>query len=189
MDDPERTVRRIRTEDLVEDPSTTTVLPVQPVAPANEVYVAVDPAVPVAPAVPAAAAAPVRPSVAATPMATSRDGVVTEREIVIDRPTTLELARRVITLAFGVLQGLIVLRIILLLLVANRQNDVVQFVLNVTSPFVAPFRDMFALDQISRSGAVLDVAAIVALIGWTLVELLVLAILNLGARRSRTEVY
>jgi hypothetical protein len=31
---------------------------------------------------------------------------------------------------------------------------------------------------------VLDVAAIVALIGWTLIELLVLALLSLGARRG-----
>ena len=86
---------------------------------------------------------------------------------------------------FGILQALIIVRIILLLLVANRENDIVQLILNVTTPFIAPFRDMFSLSQVGRSGSVLDVAAIVALIGWTLIELLVFAFLNLGARRSR----
>jgi len=45
---------------------------------------------------------------------------------------------------------------------------------------------MFALSQIGSQGSVLDIAAIVAIIAWTLVELLIMAILNLGARRSRT---
>ena len=45
---------------------------------------------------------------------------------------------------------------------------------------------MFAIDRLSNSGSVLDVAAIVALIGWTLVDLLILAIVNLGLRRRRT---
>ena len=187
MDDSERTIRRVRTEDVVEDPVTTSVYPAQPVVTAQPTYAAQ----PVVAAQPVYEAQPVYqapPVVVAAPISASRDRVVTDREVVIDRPTQLEMARRVITLGFGILQGLIVLRIILLLLVANRENDIVQFVLNVTSPFVAPFRDMFALDRIAASGSVLDIAAIVALIGWTLVELLVLAIVNLGARRSRTAV-
>ena len=81
-----------------------------------------------------------------------------------------------------------VLRVALLALGANRGNGLVQFLRNVTAPVVNPFRDMFRLSRIGSKGAILDVAAIVAIVGWTLIELLILAVLNLGARR-RTVVY
>ena len=112
----------------------------------------------------------------------------TEHHSVDTGPTGYDLARRVVTLLFGILQALLILRIILLLLIANRGNDVVQFILNITNPFVEPFRGMFALDRISDagSGSVLDVGAIVALVAWTLVEVLILAIIGLGGRRDRT---
>jgi uncharacterized protein YggT (Ycf19 family) len=105
--------------------------------------------------------------------------------VVDDGPTAGEMVRRFVTIAFGVLQALLLIRIILLLLVANQGNDVVSFVLGVTDPFVEPFRGMFQLDRVGdRSGSMLDVAAIVALIGWTLIEALILAVLSLGARRG-----
>jgi uncharacterized protein YggT (Ycf19 family) len=111
--------------------------------------------------------------------------VVAAAPAVIERgPSPGDLIRRVVTLAFGILQALLIIRIILLLLIANTGNEVVAFVLTVTDPFVEPFRGMFQLDRVAdQSGIVLDVAAIVALIGWTLVEVLVLAVLSLGSRR------
>lgn len=176
MDDYERTVRRVRTEEVIEDPLATEADPVQPV-------VAAQPVVPAQPVM-------VEPPLAAAPVVATRDRVVTERATIAERPSTLEAVRRVVTLLFGILQGLIVLRVILLLLVANRSNDIVQLILGVTTPFVAPFADMFALERIGNgTGSTLDIGAIVALIGWTLIELLVLAVLNLGARRSRVGTY
>jgi len=187
MDDYERTTRRVRTEDVVEDPVTTPLMPAQPVY----TTAPVDPAQPVYPAQQVYATPPVYPAqqapMMAAPATGSRDRIVTDREIVIDRPSNLEMARRIIKLGFGILQGLLVLRIVLLLLVANRENDIVQLLLNFTNFFVAPFRDMFAISQIGRTGSVLDIAAIIAIIAWTMIELLLLAILNLGARRSRVE--
>jgi uncharacterized protein YggT (Ycf19 family) len=99
-------------------------------------------------------------------------------------PEPVVTAARVVTFAFGVLQAVLILRIVLLLLIANPGNDVVALILNVTDPFVEPFRGMFSLDRVaSDEGSVFDVAAVVALIGWTLVELLVLAGLRIFARR------
>ena len=44
---------------------------------------------------------------------------------------------------------------------------------------------MFALDRVTADqGSTLDVAAIVALIGWSLVEALILAFLRLFERRT-----
>ena len=98
-------------------------------------------------------------------------------------------ASRIVTFAFGVLQALLILRIILLLLVANPGNDVVQFVFNITQPFVEPFVGMFSLNRVEADqGSVLDVAAIVALIGWTLVEALILAAIRIFSRRPSEAV-
>ena len=174
MDDQERTVRRIRTEEVV-DAGTPPAQPVAapPPAPAD-----------VAPGVTVASTTPVATATAA------QERVITDRAVISDRPTTLDTVRRIVTLLFGILQGLLVIRIILLLLVANRENEIVRLILGVTEPFVAPFADMFALERIgSEGGSVLDIGAIVALIGWTLIELLILAVLNLGSRRSRVETY
>ncbi len=46
--------------------------------------------------------------------------------------------RRVLSLLFGILAVLLGLRILLLLLVANQQNAIVDFIYGVTEPFVAP---------------------------------------------------
>jgi uncharacterized protein YggT (Ycf19 family) len=98
-------------------------------------------------------------------------------------PGPLYYARRVLSLLFGILAVLIGLRILLLLLVANQQNTIVDFVYNVTEPFVAPFRGIFAIDQVTPGGgSVFDVGAVVALVGWLLIYLLLMAILRLGDR-------
>jgi uncharacterized protein YggT (Ycf19 family) len=66
---------------------------------------------------------------------------------------------------------------------------VVQLILNVTNPFVEPFRGMFQLDRVKADqGSVLDIAAIVALIGWSLVEMLILALVRVFDRRRVTEI-
>ena len=132
----------------------------------------VDPAAPpvyVDPAAPATQAASVR---------------TTERAYVPAGPSGRATIMRVVTFIFGVLQALLILRIILLLLVANAGNDVVSFILSVTDPFVEPFRGMFAIDRVTADqGSKFDIAALVALIGWTLIELLILALLRVFARR------
>jgi uncharacterized protein YggT (Ycf19 family) len=113
----------------------------------------------------------------------------TERSYTPAGPSGATLAARLVTFLFGVLQVALILRIILLLLVANPGNDVVQLILTVTDPFVEPFRGMFQLDRVTADqGSTLDIAAIVALIGWTLVEMLILALIRVFDRRTVTEV-
>lgn len=98
-------------------------------------------------------------------------------------PGPLYYARRVVSLLFGILAVLIGLRIVLLLLVANESNDIVNFIYDITEPFVAPFRGMFQFDVVAPgNGSVFDFAAVVALIGWLLIYLLIMAILRLADR-------
>jgi hypothetical protein len=94
-------------------------------------------------------------------------------------------ARRVVGLIFGVLVTLIGLRILLLLLGANAGNGLVDFIYAITEPMVAPFRGIFSMDVISPTGvSILDVAALVALVGWSLIAILIIAILRLPDRRD-----
>jgi hypothetical protein len=97
-------------------------------------------------------------------------------------PGPLSYARRVVSLLFGILAVLIGLRILLLLLVANAGNTIVDFVYGVTQPFVEPFRGIFSFDAVRAGDATLDIGAVVALIGWLLIYLLIMAILRLGDR-------
>jgi uncharacterized protein YggT (Ycf19 family) len=123
------------------------------------------------------------------PAAATSSVRTTESAYVASGPGGATVASRVVTFAFGVLQALLILRIILLLLVANPGNDVVSFIFNITQPFVAPFVGMFSLNHVTADqGSVLDVAAIVALIGWTLVEALVLAAIRIFSRRPSEAV-
>ena len=104
-------------------------------------------------------------------------------------PGGATIAARVVTFLFGILQVLLILRIILLLLVANPGNDVVSFVFNITQPFVEPFINMFSLNRVAADqGSVLDITAIVALIAWTLIEALILAGIRIFSRRSTATV-
>jgi uncharacterized protein YggT (Ycf19 family) len=113
----------------------------------------------------------------------------TERSYKPAGPGGAAVVSRLVIFLFGVLQVALILRIILLLLVANQGNDVVQLILTLTDPFVEPFRGMFQLDAVTADqGSRLDIAAIVALIGWTLVEMLVLALVRVFDRRTVTEV-
>jgi uncharacterized protein YggT (Ycf19 family) len=100
-------------------------------------------------------------------------------------PGALYYARRIVSLLFGILFVLLFVRIVLLLLVANPGNDIVDFVYSVTEPFVAPFRGIFQFDQVVSGDATLDIAALVALVGWLLIYLLIMAILRIGDRSAR----
>lgn len=114
----------------------------------------------------------------------ARTQSTTERHVDPGGPGAASTVARIVTFAFGILQALLVLRIILLLLIANPGNEVVSLILGATDAFVEPFRGMFQLDRVSADqGSVLDVAAIVALIGWTLIEALILAGTRIFSRR------
>jgi uncharacterized protein YggT (Ycf19 family) len=123
---------------------------------------------------------------AVPPVAATR---TTERTYGTTGPGGAAVFARFVMFLFGVLQVALILRVILLLLVANPGNDVVQLILNVTDPFVEPFRGMFRLDRVTANqGSMLDIAAIVALIGWSLVEMLILALIRVFDRRTVTQI-
>ena len=90
------------------------------------------------------------------------------------RPSNNETARRIVVLVFGLIQIAIGLRIILLLLNAREGNLLVSVINNLGGALTEPFRGILSLASVSAGGSVLDVAAVVALVGWTIIELIVI---------------
>lgn len=89
-------------------------------------------------------------------------------------PGGSEFARRVIVLVFGLIQIVIALRIVLLVLDARQANGLVSAILDVSQVFVAPFNGILNTDALHAGGSMLDVAAVLALVGWTVLELIVI---------------
>jgi len=96
------------------------------------------------------------------------------RRTTLGGPGGPEMTRRIIVLGFGLIQLLIGARIVLLLLDAREANGLVSVILTVSQWFVAPFEGILRTDSLNSAGSRLDIAAIVALVGWTVLELIVL---------------
>lgn len=99
--------------------------------------------------------------------------VVTPRTSTM-RPGGAELGRRVVVLVFGLIQIVIGLRVVLLVLDAREGNPLVSGILNLSQVFVAPFDGVLHTNALHSGGSILDLAAIAALVGWSVLELIVL---------------
>jgi hypothetical protein len=112
-----------------------------------------------------------------TPTTTESGGqtnrTVSSRETDV-RPSNNETARRIVVLVFGLIQIAIGLRIVLLLLNAREGNLLVSVINNLGGALTEPFRGILSLSAVSAGGSVLDVAAVVALVGWTIIEMIVI---------------
>ena len=110
------------------------------------------------------------------PIATTGQATVRtdSRRISRSGPGGSEMSRRIIILVFGLIQIVIGARIVLLLLDAREANGLVSGILDISQLFVAPFEGILRTDALRAAGSVLDVTAIVAFVGWTLLELIVI---------------
>jgi hypothetical protein len=111
----------------------------------------------------------------ATAPPTVRKTVQTDtRRVTRTGPGGSEMTRRIIVLVFGLIQIVIGLRIVLLLLDARTGNALVSGILDISKIFVAPFEGILNTNALTSGGSMLDVAAAVAFVGWTILELVVL---------------
>ena len=110
------------------------------------------------------------------PVSATRDRstAVTSRTVEM-RPSGGTVAGRVVIFIFGVIQALILLRIVLLLMDAREANDLVSFILNASQVFVAPFEGILRTEALKAAGSIFDLAAVLALVGWTILEAIILA--------------
>jgi hypothetical protein len=106
---------------------------------------------------------------------TAQETVRTDsRRVTATGPGASEMTRRIVVLIFGLVQLIIGLRIVLLLLNARPANGLVSWILNVSQVFIAPFDGILRTDYLHAAGSVLDITAIVALVGITILELIVI---------------
>ena len=96
------------------------------------------------------------------------------RRISTTGPGASEMTRRVIVFVFGLIQIVIAARFVLLLLDAREANGLVSGILDVSQLFVAPFDGILRTDNLHAAGSVLDFTAIVAFVGWTIIELIII---------------
>jgi uncharacterized protein YggT (Ycf19 family) len=129
---------------------------------------------------------PVYPTPVATPVppapAYGGYGTAVTEERIVRRESPAGMIERVVVFVFGLIQLVLVLRVILLLLNAREGNDLVSFIYNLSDPLVAPFRGILGQEAIARGGTYLDGGAIVALIGWTVLELIIIALVRVFRR-------
>jgi hypothetical protein len=97
-------------------------------------------------------------------------------------PAGSELVRRVVVLVFGLIQIVIGLRVVLLVLDAREANGIVSGILNISQLFVGPFEGILRTDALHSHGSEIDIAALVALVGWTILELIVIWIVGIFRR-------
>lgn len=89
-------------------------------------------------------------------------------------PEGAERSRRIVVLVFGLIQLIIGIRFVLLLLDAREANGLVSGILDFSQLFVAPFEGILRTDALQAAGSIFDITAIVALVGWTIVEMVVI---------------
>jgi hypothetical protein len=98
------------------------------------------------------------------------------------RPSGGTVAGRVVIFIFGIIQALILIRIVLLLLDAREGNDLVAFILNTSQIFVGPFEGILRTNALTTGGSIFDLAAVLALVGWTILEAIILAAVGVFRR-------
>ncbi|HEX2913442.1 MAG TPA: YggT family protein, partial [Chloroflexia bacterium] len=92
------------------------------------------------------------------------------------RLNTLDRTTQVIYFLLGLLEILLALRFVFRIINSNTANGFVNFIYNLTAPFVAPFNGIFNDQAVTRGSVVefstLIAMAIYALIAWGIVKLL-----------------
>ncbi len=117
------------------------------------------------------------------PPPTSREVVRTDSQrITRAGPGGSEMGRRIVVLVFGLIQVLIGARFVLLLLDPREANGLVSGILNLSQLFVAPFEGILRTDALHAAGSTLDITAVVAFVGWTVIELIVIWALGIFRR-------
>ena len=95
-------------------------------------------------------------------------------------------------LVFGIIEGLLAIRLVLKLLGANPHAGFTNFIYGVTDFFMAPFRNLFPAVGVS-SGSVLETSVVIAiivyaLVAWALARLIVIMFfrnVTVSSRSSR----
>lgn len=93
-------------------------------------------------------------------------------------------ATEIIYLVFGIINGLLVIRIVLKLLGANPLAGFSNFIYGITDVFMAPFRNL--LPSVGSGQSQLEISALIAIIVYALIGWVIARIVNILYSRSIT---
>ena len=114
---------------------------------------------------------PVRPVQPGQPVRTDPQSEAYRANLRAQQRRTLYTFSQLVWLAFGVLEGLIGLRIVLRLMAANPANPFAHLIYAVTYPFLWPFLGLTVTPR--ADGVVLELSSIIALVVYALLSVLV----------------
>jgi YggT family protein len=99
----------------------------------------------------------------------------------------LEYARRITTLSWiinsifwlaGILEVLLIMRFVLRLFGANRENMFAQLINHLSEPFIAPFSTLFISPTSVNATYIFDLNIIIAIIAYTLLSYLLVSLIR-----------
>jgi YggT family protein len=96
-----------------------------------------------------------------------------------------ERAAMITYLILGVVETLIITRVILKLLAANPGSGIVRFVYNVSAPLVAPFQGIFPTPATQNS--VLELSSLVAIAAYALIAWLIVRVIAIVGQRQSSS--
>jgi len=101
----------------------------------------------------------------------------------VSRGRTVARVSQVIDYLFGLLYGLLAIRLVLALLAARSGNGFVQFIVGVTNPFYSPFEGIVSSPSV-EGGHTLVVPLIIALIAYALLHAAINGMLRMFVHRK-----
>jgi uncharacterized protein YggT (Ycf19 family) len=122
---------------------------------------------------------PVQPVEPVQPAAYRRD--VVQRD---EASPAFRLAWIIYTI-LGVVDVMIILRVLFKALAANADAGFTSFVYGVTDPLVAPFQGIFGTPQASN-GSVFELSSVVAIVVYALVAWVIVQVASVAGRQRRT---
>jgi hypothetical protein len=95
-------------------------------------------------------------------------------------------ASQLVYLVFGVIEALILVRVILRLLGANAAAGFTSLIYGLTAPFVAPFAGVFP--STGAGGSVLELSSVLAIIIYALLAWVIVRVIHIAAERNQPPV-
>lgn len=101
------------------------------------------------------------------------------------RISSTERTCQIVYLVFGIIEALIVIRILLKLLAANPNAGFSSFIYGITQPFVAFFQGVFPIAE-SR-GSIFELSSVLAIVVYALLAYAIVRVIRILSRRQTPD--
>ena len=101
------------------------------------------------------------------------------------RMSSTERACQIVYLVFGVIEALVLIRILLKLLAANPDAGFSSFMYAITEPFVTFFQGVFPTP--ASRGSVLELSSVLAIIVYALLAYIIVRVIRIVSRRQTPD--